>query len=353
MMHHFFIWTRVVRMGGSWEPPPIDFLNQLGAGGVALFFMTTGFVFYPRILIGFRRTNWLAVYVTRAFRILPLVTIAVGLITLIIILRTKTLPDWRYLLSAIKWITAWAEVPLLNYTDSGRINAYVLWSLWFEWIFYLLVMPASAVAIDFARSFKLPSWLVPMGLLGISLIGNQLFLRLSVSLDIFRYLPLFAVGMMAFEVQSRAKVRTLLSRPKMAIPAVLGLLVGMFLTKFPYGISMPLFGFFFICVACGNSLGGILRTRGALVLGECSFGIYLTHGIVFDIPFVDLDVSHGGLATMAFPVLLPVVAAAVVLTTPLTYLLVERPAMQRGKELANWLTRRSFKFTSREIEVAP
>jgi peptidoglycan/LPS O-acetylase OafA/YrhL len=89
------------------------------------------------------------------------------------------------------------------------------------------------------------------------------------------------------------------------------------------------------------------------VLGECSCGIYLLHGIALDILFVDLDLPHTDFPTTAFPLFLPIVVTAVILITPLTYLLVERPAMRQGKELAKWLAGRRLRFANCEIDLAP
>ena len=353
MIHHFFIWTRMTRMGGSWEPPPVYFLNQLGAGGVAFFFMVTGLVFYPRILTGYRSTNWLAVYTTRAFRILPLVVCSVGIVTLIIMLRTGSVLDARFLADAAKWVSSWAEVDLLDYEDSGRINSYVLWSLWYEWLFYLFVLPLCAAGMDFVRNRSLPSWVVPLTLLGASVFARLVLSKLSVDIDGLRYLPLFAIGMLAYEIQTRTVFCEILSKPIISMLAVGALLIAMITTQFPYNMSLPLFGFFFVCVACGNDFGGVLRTQGALVLGECSFGIYLLHGIVLDTMFVDAHLTLARLTTIALPVLLPIVAIFIILATSLTYLVVERPAMHQGKLLASWLVGRRIKLSEREMETAP
>jgi len=353
MVSHFFIWVAVTRFGERWAPPSIHVLNQLGAGGVALFFMTTGLVFYPRILKGLRSTSWTGVYVTRAFRIMPLVIVSVAIVTAVIVLRTGRGLDTGYARAAAVWVSSWDEPPLLDYLDSGRINAYVLWSLWFEWVFYLLVLPVCAAAMDIVRDRELPTWSVPVGLLGVALGARVAARLLGHNVDALQYFPLFAIGMIAFECQSRPAIRSLLSRPIVALPAIAALAAGMTVARFPYGAALPLFAVFFVCVACGNSLGGVLRTRGALVLGECSFGIYLLHGILLSIQFVDGAALPASLPTAWLPALLPALAAMIVPVTAAAYLLIERPGIARGRRLAGQIAGRGLRIDSRELEVAP
>ena len=332
--HHFVVWVQVDRMGLQWAPPSINLLNQLGAGAVALFFMTTGLVFYPIVLAGFRSTSWVAVYTSRAFRILPLVVVSVLIISAIIVLRTGVAPDRHYVPAVMRWLTSWSEPPLLGYPDSGRVNAYVLWSLWFEWVFYLLLLPLCALAMDAVRVAGRPTWVVPLGLLLAATIGRLIVGRLgihSAAIDRIglQYLPLFSVGMFAYEIQGRERMRKMLRRPVFSAVGAIALILGMTVAPFPYGFALPLFAIFFMCVACGNDFWGILTTRGALVLGECSFSIYLLHGILLDVLFVDLRAFEA----RNVAILLPVVAVAVTLVASASYLAVERPAIRAGKSI--------------------
>ncbi|MCJ2142187.1 acyltransferase family protein [Methylobacterium sp. E-066] len=348
LIHHFIFWMQVTRFNGTWEAPAVNLFNQLGAGGVALFFMTTGFVFYPRVLAGFRACSWPAIYTTRLFRIVPLVAVSVAIITIIIAMRTGAGLDRGFPNAAAQWITTWDEPPLLRYPDSGRLNAYVLWSLWHEWLFYLIVLPASALAMDLIRG-TLPSWVLPVGLLLTTVVARVLYLPGSM----LRYLPLFAFGMIAYECQSREWIARALRTPRAASVAALALGVGMIAAPTPYTFVMPVFGFFFTCVACGNDMGGLLRTKGALILGECSYGIYLLHGILLSLLFVDASKVTGSIATDWLPILLPLAAVVIVLVTPVTYLLIERPAIRAGRHLSQRWTRRRLRTDAPELQVAP
>jgi peptidoglycan/LPS O-acetylase OafA/YrhL len=353
LVHHFFVWMQSTRPGGSWRPPDINILNELGAGSVALFFMTTGLVFYPRILVGLRATLWPAVYMTRIFRIVPLTAFSVGIVTALIILRTGDVPDRSYIGPAARWLCAWSEPNLLGYPDSGRINAYVLWSLKVEWIFYLFLLPICAAAMDGARQVKCPTWTIPVLLLVVSLVGRVGMSRLHVYLDILHYIPSFAIGMLAFECQSRRPFAQLLTRPAASIGACMALVFAMSAAQFPYGLALPFFALFFISVACGASLGGLLTTRGARVLGECSFGLYLLHGVLLDILFTDAKPLVDSLKTTATPALLPVVMVAAVLTAACAYLVIERPMIRSGRWLARWIVGRRLRLTNPEADVAP
>lgn len=336
VIHHTFIWIQSSWLNGQWSFPPPNVMNQLGAGAVALFFMTTGLVFYPRLLAGLSPTSWLQLYVTRVFRIVPLTAVSVILVTALIIYRTHAVPDIHYIGAAARWITAWSEVPLLGYYDSGRINSYVLWSLWYEWLFYILVLPILAGVMSLMRHRQLPTWIAPTSLLCIGIIGQSFFQLSGPFWSLVGYLPTFAIGMLAYELQSRPAVRNAISKPSLTVFATAALLVGMTTTHSPDAVSIPLFGFFFVSVACGNSLGGVLDRRNTLVLGECSFGIYLLHGIVLDALFIDTR-ALTVLSPLWLSCLLPIAAIAVMLITPATYLLVERPAIRQGKSLARWI----------------
>lgn len=328
LIGHFIRWIQITRLGETWSTSaPVYVFNQLGSGAVMIFFMITGLVFYPRILAGYRACSWPKIYISRVFRIIPLVSVSVGAVTLFISIKTGHSLDSRFPKAAAEWILALGEPDLLGYPDSWRLNAGVLWSLWYEWLFYLLLLPASAVAADLVRG-RLPSWVLPTVLLlgGLSL---QAFHLANL------FLPLFAMGMLAYECQSREAIARWLRTPLATIVAAGSLGVVMFLPT-RYGLGTILLGIFFACIACGNSMWGLLNTRGASVLGECSFGVYLLHGIVLALIFDNASGITEPLSIDQLPILLLAPAAAcVALITAITYLLIERPSIRLGSWMAN------------------
>jgi peptidoglycan/LPS O-acetylase OafA/YrhL len=330
MTHHFIVWLNFARGDGKWSPSPINFFQQLGAGGVALFFMTTGLLFYPRILKGFRGNSWPAIYVSRFFRIIPLSIFSFALITLVIHFHTGNGLDADFPSAAMQWITAAGEPPLLGYADAARVNVYVLWSLKYEWQFYLVALPLCAFTLD--RLFRrLPSWTLPVAVIAVGLIGKNIF----PDVGLFKYLPLFATGMLAFEAQSRPAIALRLQSRVAASIALGALAAAMVLFRSPYDLAWPLFALFFAAVACGNNFWGMLNSRASLVLGECSYGIYLMHGVVLFVLFTHGTVLTDLFSTPALPLLMPVAGVAIVLLTAAAYVAVERPGMSAGRVLAN------------------
>lgn len=329
MVHHFVVWLQMTRLGGGWATPSIHFFQMLGTGAVALFFMTTGLLFYPRIRAGFGGNSWPALFISRVFRLIPLSVVSLVLVTLVIMVQTGRGLDPDFPGAALQWITAAAMPPLLGYADSARVNAYVLWSLNYEWQFYLVILPVCAVLMDLFRP-RLPSWALPVAVILIGMIGRRLFPDVGV----LKYIPLFATGMLAFEAQSCPAIASRMQSRAATWGAILALAIALTLFKTPLDLAWPLLAFFFLAVACGNDMGGLLRTPAAQVLGECSYGMYLMHGTVLFVLF-----THGGaltenLATPMLPLLLPLVALAIVLLTATTYLAVERPGMAAGRYLS-------------------
>jgi peptidoglycan/LPS O-acetylase OafA/YrhL len=333
LSHHFWIWSHVVVFGQPWSAPDLAIANQLGAGAVAMFFMITGLVFYPTALKGIGNVFWPKVYIGRGFRILPLVAASFLIISLVIALRTGAQPDFSYPRAALEWISAHREVPIMGYADSGLVNAFVLWSLWQEWLFYLILLPGVALALQVAKAVKLPSWVVPVGVLLAGISAH--FLHFAPRL--LAFWPLFAAGMLTYELCARETVRRWLTSRTAAILATLLMIPAV--TLFSHGLTPAFFpfAFFFCCVAAGNRFGGIFSLPGAAVVGEVSFGIYLLHGILLNVLFVDAAPIVQGIPVAALPLLIPPLAVLIVLISAATYLLIERPAWRFGKRLAERL----------------
>lgn len=332
LVHHFVIWLQITSLGGTWFMPSIPFFEQLGAMSVALFFMITGAVFYPKIRRGFYNLNWPAFILTRLCRIVPLTVLSISAVTIIIMLRTGHQPDGIYISEAFTWLTGQSEPDLLNYPNSGWINAYVLWSIWFEWLFYFLILPICAL-ISSHRG-RNGSWIIPALLFLLTVPAHHLLGQFR----LWGYLPYFAIGMFASECQSHPGLATSFRTRPISVAATAGLLIGMTLFFTPYGFAMLLGGFFLVCVACGNNLYGLLQLRGALVLGECSFGIYLLHGVLLNVMFVSGRSVIMMLPIWLLPAFLPIAGFVIVFISGITYLLIERPANQFGHTFAKrWM----------------
>ena len=342
---HFLIVVRMVAFGLGWEGVPVTFFGQLGTGGVTLFFMTTGLVFYPRIRQGFQACDWPAIYISRGMRILPLATFSFLAVTAIIMAHTGQRPDAAWVVAAPKWILGYASPDILGYPKSFVVNGGVTWSLWYEWLFYLFVLPGCALAADLLRG-RAPSWTVPAGLLIGGFLVHPLF-----GAKLPMYLPLFALGMLALEVSRTERLRAFLCRRDVAVVALAGLATGLALFDQPFFFALPLYALFFFAVASGNSFFGAFGNRGALVLGECSFSIYLLHPIVLYL----LTNGHRAPASVPASLLcltMPLVGAVVTLAAAATYLLIERPAIGLGRIIIRaWRQRNNL--CGLEVEVAP
>lgn len=333
MCHHFIIWTSV-KAGGKWEEPSGAFV-QLGKGSVGLFFMITGLVFYPRVLSGIRQ-GWAAIYVKRIFRIVPLLLFSILAVTTIIAINTGLRPDLHYPLEVVSWLVGKMTFDIMGFDQSKRINAGVLWSIYYEWVFYFLLLPACAIAREFVGR---KTWLVPLALLMAGILG-----RLT-DMSIFTYIPLFAAGMLTYELKMLPEVVSIMQTRSMSIAAFAALFIAIIAFRTPYGLALPLFGFFFLAVVCGNSLFGLFGGAGNLVLGECSYGTYLLHGIVLYIAFTTLDPERMPLLA------LPVISVIVTLLTAFTYRVIEAPGIEAGRRIARLMpsTRRHVA----EATVAP
>ncbi len=332
MVQHFLIWAHAPGITPQWAPPPGNLAHELGMGSVAVFFMITGFLFAPRIEQGLRATNWPGFAIARLFRLAPLVLVSAVLVAGLIAAETGARPALTDARTALMWVFGRQDHnPLSGQADPGLWDAHVLWSLRWEWMFYLGFMPAGAVLAMLLRRAR-PGLALPVIVLALCLIIRAVCAETGrAAPDMTLFLPFFAAGAMVAALARIEAIRHVLGGRAGDCLAAATLIGAMTLWPDPFGWGLALFAVFFLCLACGAGLGGILRLPGALVLGECSYAIYLFHGIALAVLFRRLpDLVHTVPQALMLVWLL-VITAILVPVTALLHVAIERPLMLRGK----------------------
>ncbi len=320
-VHHFVV-TLAWKKTGDWGYPDSILFENLGRVSVAVFFLITGFLFINRVRLPMSFSKWVVLYKSRVFRVYPLYMFVVFLVFLYSFDKVGLVVDKGVLLKeTVKWVLF--KGGSLNGNEEARtVIAQVDWTLIYEWCFYCS-LPVFAVCFK-----KMGYWAIGA------------FVVLSVFLNIYpfyfsfvrissEYFLLFALGgVCAF---GRGKMQSLVSvEGKWASLLALAFLVVSMLYPNPMDVFHVFLIFcFFVFIVLGNDLFGILSCRSSLVLGEVSYSVYLTHGLVLYFVYtkpigLDPDFGDGLWAPL-------VMVVAVVLFSSVTYLFIEAPAMKFGK----------------------
>lgn len=339
LVHHYAIWAQMSLTGWSWRPLTSFIFNQFGSGAVAIFFMVTGTLFYPRVVAGWRATSWRILLVERSFRILPPVTATLVLVVALLMIETGRTPTASDFVPMLEWVSAWDQPPLLGYQDASIINAQVLWTLRWEWLFYLAILPLSAIARDLCRLVGLPSAAVPLLLLLIATVAS-LTLQAPPGPTWWSVLAFFAFGMLAREASDRPGCRKLFGSKFIRVPASILFVVALLSSPQPFGLTLPLFPLLYISVVCGNDFRGLLRSHVARKLGDLSFGVYLLHGIILWVGFEALGLQ-GSFSPPHILLTLPLFAASTVVAGALFHRWIEVPSIRAGRKTMKLLLARS------------
>ena len=325
VFYHHFVITYYWKLEGEWQRPPEDIFQNFGKVGVAIFFMITGFLFFSRIMDNSRPIDWFALYRSRFFRIYPLYLFAICLITFVVF--TDTGYQLNVSLSSLtKEYIKWALFiggPLNEFTNTRTIIAGVDWTLKYEWLFYFSL----PLIFIMGRTFKV--WgLVFLGGLSLILYYKPVYISYFSSF----YLIFFAIGSSIYYLRERFAG---LIESRKALMSSLSLVLMLLLLIYPTTFdSFHIFvmSILFLLIASGCNIFGILSTRGAILLGEISYSIYLLHGIILYLIFTVLSpIEIEGYTIQQFVLFLPCISIIVVLTSIATFLLIEKPAMDAGK----------------------
>jgi len=329
VFHHAAIYHQYLQTG-EWSSPPALFYANIGAIGVAMFFMITGYLFWTQMLKTKGKPNLSKLYVGRVFRIVPLYLFLVVVVMLTVGVMTQwdlKEPPLMLVEEVARWLAGGAVAvgDVNGYAGTGLISANVTWTLHYEWEFYASLLVTSF----FARSFLLGTLLPVAGLLVAGLLFEFRPDHMSSAAAL-----MFSIGMAAASAKN-----ALASKPRkipqwMLSTGVIGCLALVLL--FDNNIySMPsilILGVAFaLLVVFDATLFGVLLTRPARRLGDISYGIYLLQGPIFFLMFAPPAVRSFAIETawVHWTVVMVAALALVVLAT-VTHALIERPGIQAG-----------------------
>ena len=329
-LHHTAIWYGYTH-SGVWTGPSSHFYNNLGQGGVAVFFMLTGLLFWDKLRSD-PQQDWQRLYVSRFLRIAPLY--AVSMVVLVVMAwRVAAAPGFHPGGDAIWRIATFAPTPdLFGVPLTFMFNAGVAWTLHYEWMFYL-ALPALALALTVFRRGRIGTTAIAGAMAGCLVAGWLLSYGFDWHLLLF--FGYGAIGRELARLRAASALRAVLVGWPGAVLVAVALGLGVHRYATAYEVAPSLFyGLAFVPLAAGNTLFGMLTTPALRKLGEISYSLYLLQGFVLYATFesatlADSVAQHWGAAALAAPVLVALAQAS--------YLWVEQPAMRSVPRAAKWV----------------
>ncbi|WPB55212.1 acyltransferase [Xylophilus sp. GOD-11R] len=329
-VYHGMLWLQF-RGGRVWSPSESWFLEFVGTGSVAIFFMITAFLFVGKILESKatgRPLSWNGFFVGRLFRLTPLYLSVI----LLMLVATGISTHWvrnESLFALFKHIAHWllygiAYRPLINeFAETHYITAGVMWTLPYEWMFYLL-MPL--IALMLLRR-KQPLLLVCITVcLGVFILSrhHKTFGLMS-----------FVFGASAAYLVRSARVKIFCTnRRTLLIPVFLVLLS--LVVRDLYFVAICAV---FLWVVCGVDPFGMFTNKCARALGQISYSIYLIHGLVLFALFWSLG-GRNNPDALGHLIGLFAAVPVIVLLRSLMFRLIESPGIKMGQRLRSSRPRR-------------
>lgn len=337
-LHHYNS-TYYYLTTGKWSKPLSQFYNLCGEAGVAIFFVITGFLFWQRLLNCRGQINWIQLYVSRIFRLVPLhwfsILILLGIVSYVSNFTLKVSSSALFL-QVFRWFLI--EMPdINNFKGTLYICACVFWTLKYEWLFYLsLFMFGYIIRLFRGRSLVLVFIAVNVFFVSISNF-RILFLHVSTIFFIF-----FLIGAICAAIYEQKIYRMWGQSDFAALTSVSAITMLFVFLPTAYSIKAGVLILLFIFpIVSGNNFFHFLKNPAFLLLGKISFSIYILHGfllyIIFTICFpgfmINIDSPYTLWAGMGL------MGIFVVLVSYLSFSLIERPFINLGRKISQRLAK--------------
>lgn len=336
-IHHACIWHQYLQTG-IWEAPKSNLYTQFGQTSVSLFFMITSFLFISKLLNSNEKGfSWRFFFLSRIFRLVPMYYFSLSLI----IISTMFISDWQLnvgLAEFLKSIFDWCfftiyETPHINNSGfTSYINAGVVQTLPYEWLFYLS-LPLISIFILKVKP--------KIGYIILAIVFVVIFYKVHGIYEYYIYSFMGgAIAPVLIKYNRLVKVND-------TIASIIILICLFLIVQFSSAVSVfgiLLLTIIFTQIALGASLFGLLKNSTLIFLGTISYSTYLLHGILL------FTVYYFGFGFESIKLLTPFEYCLVVFSlTPALLLIsflgfkyIEKPNIDRTKRIIQKLTQ-SFK----------
>jgi len=310
LMHNFWL-------NGSWDTRGGGVAARFANGGVWIFFMLSAYLMSGRYYTD--KEGWMRFYVKRFFRIAPIAWLSVFL-TLIVLIYLGGGAETKHisglLIQYFDFGLGGRHANGINAVKGWTVNGGVMWTLRWEWLLYF-----SLPLLLFLRT-RIPPYIISM-----TIIAMSYYLIGSYSYDNAICIASFGFGLLCRDLKGVFKFPR--SFQYGLIILALFIIMG---TNLDAWLELPAIFFLFFLVVNGEDFGGLLKTKGAVRLGDISYSTYLLHAIFLCILNVIWAKYH--LPDVFYMPALFLTVICIVLAAAASFALLERPAMEYGRRLA-------------------
>ncbi len=328
-VHHTAVWYTFLQTK-NWEKPDNRLYHHLGETSVVFFFMITAFLFISKLLDAQHPMQWKKFFIGRIFRLTPVYLCSVAIMVFIVF----WISDWMLkvpLVELAQEIFYWGTFtiikpgPINGFEQTFLINAGVVWSLPYEWLFYFS-LPVLALFLQRNRS----SWIAII--VSVLFVIGYLFLK---GADV-HYLLAFAGGAIAPFVKRFSNKEIKVDAPIYTIILLICFVLLAIYISPESIISLLPIAIIFNLIALGNSVFGLLKTTTLKLMGDISYSTYLLHGMVL---FVAMYITFGKSTISSpgdptFSILILALAPVVIILSFISYRFIEKPGMNKGKSIS-------------------
>ena len=332
VVHHAVVWNSYLK-DGVWKLPESNLYAHFGQTSVSVFFMITGFLFWNKISKeDFLKFDWIRLYSSRVLRLCPLYYFAMAVLfaTVFALSGWQLNVSWpNFMSQLLPWLAfAYPSAPdVNNIAHTTLIMAGAVWTLKFEWAFYL--------SLPFFSLMLKNKWLQRTEWKQVFFL---LFLLVMLSPSMGPENSFFGGVIASYVVRIKGvteKVKNSLLYSGIAL-AALALAIIFFPTA-RNTTAQILLTVFFSIIAAGNDLFGVLSKRLSVAFGEISYGVYLLHGffLYFGIHFIFGESYLASASPTVFWLCMTALVPFLIIFSSITFLMIEKPMMNRVGSLSD------------------
>lgn len=321
--HHFAL-TYHWKKTGLWGISDNTFVSNLGTVSVSMFFLITGYLF-SNIILNNNDIKWWDFLKNRIFRIMPSYLVIVMIIYITYLMEVDKVAEIKYLLGSALYSAIFVTKNLGSF-DLLKITSGVQWTLVYEVIFYL-----SLPIFNMIFSKQVNGRLMIVSFIAAIIIG--LYSETTYLYEQLFYLFLLGAG--GHFISKSIMVKKLSASKVCSVITFILIVYCLMFTKYWSIQQMLICSVCFIFIVNGCDVFGILNSNTLKKIGDISYSLYLTHGVVlyYSFSFIKLiDITLWSEAV--YYLMLPLITIPVIITAKLLYYKVEYRFMyKKGRGL--------------------